>query len=254
MHRSKPGTQCIQYSLHPMTQATTLQDLIGPARSAPYLTATHGDPKLAAALYAWGVELAGAWHSHISYVEVAVRNAIDVQLKQWNGQHGGGPEWTAPGKAGSLLHKIIGSAIADARVSAKKEAARRPTGHPRYGHHPTHDDVVAQLMFGAWSRLLMLPHHDPHVRQKKLWSQGLCSAFPQGHSTDSGRETAGRQLESLRLLRNRIAHHDNLLRVNTIGHLNSSLSLLSKIDSSYPSLVMSRNSLRRLVQEDPRRF
>lgn len=60
-------------------------------------------------------------------------------------------------------------------------------------------------------------------------------------------------MERLRILRNRVAHHENLLQVNTTTRLDSSLSLLASIDQDYPDLVMVRNSLRRLTREDPRR-
>jgi len=48
------------------------------------MAAAAGTPQRAAELYEWSNKLAGAWHSHIAYVEVAVRNAIDRQLRTWN--------------------------------------------------------------------------------------------------------------------------------------------------------------------------
>ena len=67
-----------------MSSENALLELLGPARHQTYMDAAAGTPQRAAELYEWSNKLAGAWHSHIAYVEVAVRNAIDRQLRTWN--------------------------------------------------------------------------------------------------------------------------------------------------------------------------
>ena len=70
---------------------------------------------------------------------------------------------------------------------------------------------------------------------------------------DTGRIKTGRQLEGIETAYvNRIAHHDNLLKIDTTARLNGSLTLLRYINPSFPNLVMAHNTLRRLVKEDPR--
>lgn len=63
----------------------------------------------------------------------------------------------------------------------------------------------------------------------------------------------GNSFSNIQALRNRVAHHDNLLDVALGNRLNWTLSLLSKINPDYPSLAMARSQLRRLIREDPRR-
>lgn len=217
------------------------------------------DQARAVDLYLWGSELAGAWHAHLSFVEVVVRNAMDRQLSTWNAsqRHNGNTltrEWTAPNGTGRMLHRLIGTSIDRAREWARDEANLRDPSHPRCGVAPTHDDVIAQLTFGTWSRLLRYPHQAGFQQShQRIWDQALKLAFPHANQRDEGLLDVGGRLERLRVLRNRVAHHDNLLHVHIVTHLNSSLVLLGFIGQDYPDLVMAKNSLRRLVREDPRK-
>lgn len=243
-----------------MQPESSLRQMVGHARYQPYLDAVDADAALAVDLYLWGSELAGAWHSHLSFIEVAVRNSIDCQLKAWNATQRRKettltPEWTGKDNTGATLYRLIGKGIDKAREQAELDAKRRDPVHPRHAAAPTHDDIVAQLTFGTWARLLRLPNKgSPTPQQKELWQQSLKHAFPHASQDNTGLHEVGSHLEALRSLRNRVAHHDNLLQVNTLARLNSSLALLASIDRGYPDLAMARNSLRRLTREDPRRI
>lgn len=196
---------CINSTISVMATEDALQHLLGEARYQTYLDAAKGSHQGAAELYEWSVKVAGAWHSHISYVEVAIRNAIDQRLCAWNSAqpraNGGlfGPNWTAEGEAAPLIYGIIGESLSDARSASRKEARRRPHSHPRKNVYPNHDDVVAQLSFGAWSRLVMPPHGRPsshaHRNQRILWEKCLSGAFPRAKNLRRGtrirRETNG---------------------------------------------------------------
>lgn len=241
-----------------MTALDALPALLGTARHQTYIETAGEDLERAGELYAWGTSLAGAWHSHIGYIEVAIRNAMDRELRIWNAAQSGsyGQDWTADGGASTLLYNIIRKSISDARESAQKDADKRPMGHPRKDAVPNHDDVVAQLTFGAWSRLIM-PPYGPHGvgndRQRQLWREALHKSFPGATPDEGGRRYVGEQLEAIRRLRNRIAHHENLLDLPIVARLNGSLALLGMINEDFPDLVMGRNALRRLAAEDPRR-
>lgn len=221
---------------------------------APYVAAASGDLVRAGDLYLWATEMAGALHAQLSFVELAVRNAVDPCLSAWNVRQGGPAEWTARGAAQGDLYALLGRALREARNRADKEAALRAHGHPRHGAPVTHDDIVAQLMFGTWVKVLRpLSDAEASTRQESLWHDELNRAFPYADTSDSGRVSVGNQLDSLRYLRNRVAHHDNLLTVNFSRRLSASLSVLAKIDSDYPALAMARSNVRRLIREDPRR-
>lgn len=248
-----------------MSSENALLELLGPARHQTYMDAAAGTPQRAAELYEWSNKLAGAWHSHIAYVEVAVRNAIDRQLCTWNASQvrpdGSrySRDWTCPNGAADEIYAIIGRKISEARTSATNEARRRPASHPRHDTSPTHDDVVAQMTFGVWTRLVLHPPEFSDSRpqrtgckQRDLWEKCLHMTFPGAPTGDAGRLKTGRQLEGIRRIRNRIAHHDNLLEIDNIARLNGSLTLLKYINPAFPDLVMAHNTLRRVAKEDPR--
>lgn len=242
-----------------MTATAPLLDMLGAARYETYASASGRDPELTAALYAWNTDLSGAWHSHLSNVEIAIRNAMDRELSAWNATQlrndGGkfGPDWTAPQGAHQAIYGLVSNALNNARKYAKRTADQRPSGHPRYQVPPTHDDIVSQLMFGAWSGMLIAPNESgPSESRKSLWDQCLHRAFPGADPSHAGlREVAG-HVEGLRSLRNRVAHHENLLALNTRARLNGSLKLLRFIDPALPDYAMARNRLRRIAREDPR--
>jgi hypothetical protein len=221
---------------------------------APYMAAANGDLARAADVYLWATELAGALHAQISFVELAVRNALDSQIQAWNVAQGGPAEWTAAGAAQADLYSLLKGSLSQARDRAKSDAAMRGPHHPRHAAQITHDDMVAQLTFGTWVKVLRpLSTTESSARQELLWKDQLHHAFPHAGSDDAARSALGNQLDSIRYLRNRVAHHDNLLTVNVARRLRDMLSVLAKIDQDYATLAMARSTVRRLVREDPRR-
>lgn len=196
-----------------LSQPDALERLVSPARLATYIDAADGDRCRAVDLYLCAAQLAGALHGQIAFVEIAVRNAINIELSAWSVKSGGVPEWSSAGVTVDPLYSLLRRQLVDARNRAAQEMAERPSSHPRCGTPPSHDDVVAQLMFGSWVKLV----------------------------------------EMLRRLRNRVAHHDNLLQVDVRHRFNGMLSLLAKLDPTFPALAAARSSLRQLTKDDPRR-
>ncbi|WP_166645315.1 MULTISPECIES: Abi family protein [Microbacteriaceae] len=237
-----------------MTSQPALQRLLGTARLATYLTAAKGDLNRAADLYLWVTQVSGALHGQISFVEIAVRNAIDAQLAIWNTARGFGADWTAAQGTADPLYTLLRKQLEDARGRADVEARERGSNHRRHGVAATHDDVVAQLMFGSWVKVIRpVSRTESPARQQRLWAAGVSLAFPHASSDDMSRIAIGDQLDTLRRLRNRVAHHDNLLEVALKHRLNGMLSLLAKLDPAYPQLAAARSTLRQLIKDDPRR-
>lgn len=124
--------------------------LLGRARFDTYLSEADGDVAHATDLYLWATQLSGALHGQISFVEIAVRNAIDHQLGVWNQAAGYGRDWSAESHTAEPLYNLLRRQLKDARGRAIREAEERDHAHPRSGTIVTHDDVIAQLMFGSW--------------------------------------------------------------------------------------------------------
>jgi hypothetical protein len=123
----------------------------------------------------------------------------------------------------------------------------------------THDDVLTQLTFGKWVNLIYNPRA-VQADRARLWVDVTHQAFahsprPSAQPLDSEqtRQVIGRQLDDLRHLRNRVAHHENLLTVNVKGRLDLILSMLERINPDYLSYVARQNPLRAMIRQDPRR-
>lgn len=227
---------------------------LGTARLDPYLAAAAGDLERAFALYLWATEAAGAMHAQLSFVEIAVRNALDPVIADWNETQGVdyGRAWALEHQAAPQLYSLMKRELSRARSNAVKAAARRVSSHPRRGIAPTRDDVLSQMTFGSWSALIAGQRGDS-ARQEQFWIEVTHRAFPYAPDTVHSRYWVGDQLEEFREIRNRIAHHDNILRVNLSKRLNFSLTLLANINPDFPALATARSPLRRLIKEDPRR-
>ena len=77
-------------------RASTRQQLISnipTPRFQTYLAAANQDPEKALALYQWNIDVAAAVTSTLAIVEVALRDTIDQQLREWNTIQGGTHEW-----------------------------------------------------------------------------------------------------------------------------------------------------------------
>ncbi len=87
--------------------------------------------------------------------------------------------------------------------------------------------VIAELSFGFWVGLLA-NHYD-----QTLWRQGLHRAFERG----ANRRDLHDQLDRLRTLRNRIAHHEHLLNRDLRGDLARIDTVLGSINPEVAAWV-----------------
>lgn len=156
--------------------------VIGPDRLSPYLNARNGNQSEAIRLYSWNVEASAAFLGAYAALEVGIRNAMHDQLA---GIFGQADWWNA--------------AVLAAKDNAQIDAAedyldeRKGAGNWGVGH------VVAELKTSFWEGLLASRYH------ARLWVAGLDGAFP--HYTGV-REDLRMQMQRLRWLRNRAAHHE----------------------------------------------
>jgi hypothetical protein len=205
------------------------------ARLSTYLAASGGDQAEALNLYRWNLRLAAALHTSLSLTEVLFRNAIDGQLRAWNsvqsrregGQHSA--DWLLdPARP---LNSLIEGAQRRATQNATAARAARPRSHPRKLAAICHDDVLAQLTFGVFVRLLPTDDlHDPRYRGRRvLWTEALTYAFPTSRNDPDGIVIESRATR-LHALRNRVAHLEPLLDVNAQGRHRDMVRLIGCID------------------------
>lgn len=231
-------------------------DLAGSARFAPYLRETHGDVEHARELYLWAADLAGALFSTIAFVEVGLRNSMDRKLRAWNDQQGVdyGEDWALRKGAAPLLYDLVThKSLASAQNFASEQSRLRPKTHPRRLATVTHDDVASHFVFGTWVYLIKPRVWNQAQQCQQLWQECLSHAFPYADPSDAGRQRLADQLDRVRKLRNRVAHHENLLYVDVRKRLRDMLGILALVDPQLPDLAMQSNRVRSLVRADPRR-
>ncbi|MGW5571988.1 hypothetical protein ACWEVD_12360 [Nocardia thailandica] len=161
-----------------MTSPAWIPQALSTARYAPYLARAGGDAGFAQQLYDWNVSVSKEFYTPLNWLEVCLRNAVHDRLSaKW-----GRPDWWAA----APLDRLGTDAVARAHAKIK-------------GRPATTDDVVAQLTFGFWVSLLS------SANDRVMWVPCLHKAFPNYRGP---RKVVHRELETIRLFRNRIMHHE----------------------------------------------
>ncbi|MBS6344388.1 MAG: Abi family protein [Bifidobacterium pseudolongum] len=231
-----------------------------------------GNNASAMALYRWNQSVEGTMHVALGIIEVALRNALDPALMKTVGNLTEFADWTGLGYNGfryisdrvtpketlpvpRVIEKIR-TELYDAHRHAFQAASRSSNSNTCYRRNYNHDDVVAALMFGAWDRLI--GSNNVHTGQRpswnsRLWDSGLHEAFPGLENSDTDRVKVANIVQSLHRLRNRVAHHENLLFVDIPKFADECTSLLEYINPGCSSQWMNLDDLHSLLQTDPRR-
>lgn len=177
----------------------TLQQLLSHARMTPYVATTDNDWQRGLALYDWNAQVSAAFFESIHYLEVGLRNAMDRQSSAHLGS-----TWLSP--TSGLLTPRSRQAVT--------VAFRRAGG----GTAP-HGKVVAELPFGFWWSLLADEYN------RRLWQPVLRFAF----DGPVRRRTLHSELDEIRRLRNRIAHHEPVHSRDLDGDLARLLDIAHRI-------------------------
>ena len=178
-----------------------LETSLSRERLGTYLAATGGDREKAIRLYIWNTEVSAAFYAPLQGLEVALRNAMHRRLAERYG-----PAWYDNPDAG-----LDGGAL-DRLESAR--SGLKQSDPPQ---------VVAALSFGFWVSLLGPGGRIDARRARRkanyemtLWRPALRGVFV--HRRPLNRGQAHRPLDDLRILRNRIAHHEPIFRKNLTLH------------------------------------
>jgi len=203
-----------------------LPRLLSTDRFGTYLAASDGDPARAVRLYSWNIEVSGALWGPFHILEITLRNAVHDRLVDRAGQQDWWHSDRIPlrGDHPQRLREALA-------VARRSHGAGATTGH-----------VVAELSFGFWIGLLANRYH------QSLWTPTLCQAFP---GFDGRRKHLHADLERLRKLRNRAAHHepifardlaaDHELVLEIIGYLEPQARTWTATHSRVPRLIADRD-------------
>lgn len=170
-------------------------------RMATYLAANANTPSpLAAgiALYSWNASAAAAFMYPLHFCEVLIRNAVaEVLTKIY------GPQW--PWDNGFFLSLPNPSSPSAFRPRAALQAARKKAEDAAGTGTPSTDKAIAEMSFAFWQSMFTARY------DHGLWANHLKTVFPNSPAALANHQVRSQihqSLETLRKLRNRIAHHE----------------------------------------------
>jgi hypothetical protein len=163
-------------------------------RFSGYVRSANGDRALAIRLYERNTRLSESLYGVVQGLEICLRNAVDRIFRSAYG-----PDWYD--HMPTLMYPLP-QKLADAKQSIL-----------RHGKLLTPGRVVAELSFGFWTALFGRKY------ETRLWVPHLHKAFPNAIRPTASRKKSiamdradvAHRLESVRQLRNRIAHHEPIL-------------------------------------------
>ena len=215
-----------------------LRECLSEDRFRPYLKASHSDAVKASHLYAWNTAASAALWGPLQMVEVALRNALHSRLEERFGV-----DWfdrLDATLAIGCLHRI-----SDAR---RKVQGQRGTITP--------GQVVASLPFGFWVSLLGPGGRRIDGRRANyemaLWRPCLRPAFP--HRASLSRKRAHTELDALRKLRNRVAHHEPIFRRDLAADYDRILEVIGWISPDVATWVRRHSRFKDVLDADRTKF
>jgi hypothetical protein len=183
-------------STPPPNHEQSIKDALSAPRLGTYEAATTGTPQLssALALYAWNAQVSAAMLAPLHLCEVVIRNAVSDAI---SATHGALWPWDA-GFLRSLPNPPQG-------YNPRRDLVAARAGKPTTGK------VIPELKFVFWQTMFTSRF------DARIWSLHLRTSLPHADSTKSVAQVRALvygELEQLRKLRNRIAHHEPIFARN----------------------------------------
>lgn len=171
-----------------------IKNALSAARMGTYEGATQAAEQLpgALALYAWNAKVAGAMLAPLHLCEVVLRNAVSDALTAVYG-----PNWP-------WMHAFEGS-LPNPQTGFSMRKELRSARH----HQPSTGKAIAELKFAFWQKMFTGRF------DAQIWNPHLNAVMPHlnpAWTVQQARKRIYDDLESLRLLRNRIAHHEPIIK------------------------------------------
>lgn len=213
-----------------MATSLSVRQALSPPRVSTYLHALKDRPPQldkALELYVWNGQLGAALMTPIAVCEVVIRNAVDDAL---TALHGANWPWD-PGFYLSLPQRGR-----EALNDARNKPSSTSTGK-----------VIAELSFGFWENMFRASF------DAALWTPHLTRVLPNlAMPVYLGRGHVHAELIKLRKLRNRIAHHEPLLKLNVPQTMNDLQALIALRCQDTAAWMAQTNDLTALLAARPR--
>lgn len=209
-----------------------LERALSAERFQTYVLAAGGRRRQAVFLYEKNTALSEALYGVTQAAEVTFRNAVHSALSD-----AAGPMWFDA----MALEELQQTMVSEAKYELEKSKRNVTPGA-----------VVAELGLGFWTALLSSKY------EKRLWVPHLYKAFPnawletQDRKGDRHRKAIDRaaihlRLEEIRNLRNRIAHHEPIIKLDLPRAYSDTLKAIFWVSATAARWVIATNCF-------PRRF
>lgn len=200
-------------------------------RMSTYLKVTSGDEGRALELYGWNARISAAIMVPSHLAEVTTRNAVDEVLTDVYG-----PSWPWD-------HTLEGSLppARPHRYSPRKDLVSTRERLVSTGQ------VVADLSFVFWEHMFTARHDG------RLWTPHITTLFPGGHQEAPGvlRNRVRQDLETIRRLRNRVAHHEPIFTRNLAADLRTIFDLIEMRSPETADLARILEDATQILSERP---
>lgn len=168
-----------------------LPDIFSAPRFATYLAEKNGNRVEALELYQWNLETSCAFFAPLQVCEVSIRNAISEAIgltygATWPYERSFEISLANPQQAYSPRRNLL-----------------------QHRNEPTTGKVIAELKFVFWERMFTRRHDGA------IWNHHLRTVLPNMDAARTVQQLRGEAfdtLNSIRNLRNRIAHHEPIFR------------------------------------------
>ena len=166
-------------------------------RLSYYVRECGGDLEAAMRMYQLNTNLSAAFYIPLQGIEVAVRNQLNVALSA---------------RFGANWYDLSVIKFEARHAEDVNEAVREATKQDANGNdiYPTNGEVVAALRFGFWVGIL------GRRNENEIWRKSLWNAFPH-RGKGNQRQAVHGALDSIRQLRNLVAHHRRILHRNLLA-------------------------------------
>ena len=199
-------------------------------RLSPYVRRTGGDLALAAQLYRWNSQVSAALFEVISTAEVGLRNVLDAALTRH-----------IVGKGDWIFNPELDALKFNDGTKRKLQNARDHLDST--ANAVTHSRLVAELHFGFWLYLLAKNY------EATLWTPALRYAFP--GLTPARRSDVYRACSELRVIRNRIAHHEPLINRDVMDDYERVVTLIGWFSPELKEWVLQDSRVTELLALRP---
>jgi hypothetical protein len=169
-----------------MSNSKKIELALPDSHLAPYLNEASGDSTFALELYSWNARISGDFWFPLHICEVVARTSIAEAV---NGLY---KNWPYNASFVRQLNETSYKNLQQTIDRLKDENL-----------NPNLEQITTNLTFGFWVHLLTKQYQD-------IWKKQLTVAFP--YIEKNNRQQIYDKLNKIKTLRNKIAHHESLLK------------------------------------------